>query len=149
MQRIAAVIEIVALGVWVGASAAFAFLFAPLAFGIVGGRNLGAFAALIAHSVDALAAWGEVAGTVAIACALLLRAWPRVLLVALALVCVTYETRVIVPAMTALGDPASPAYHALHARSTQVYGAALLAAAVALILAAASRPAGAPAARRR
>jgi len=49
---------------------------------------------------------------------------------------VTYEMLAIVPAMAAIPDLRSDAYHALHARSTLVYGSAVLCVLAALVLSA-------------
>jgi hypothetical protein len=60
----------------------------------------------------------------------------RALLVVLALGFITYEMTAIVPAMAAIPDVRSDAYHELHGRSTAIYGSAVLLALAALVLAA-------------
>ena len=136
-DRVLAAIEIVALGIWVGAMIGFAFLFAPLAFRLVAPLDLARFSALTAGSVTALTQWGYALGGIALAAALLrsLDAGDRTGdiaragLIAFALGLATYEQRAIVPAMVASADLRSPEYHALHQRSSAVYGGAVLAAA--------------------
>jgi len=123
------VIRIVALGLWVGALAGFAFFFAPAAFAHVGPTQ--AFADTIAACVLALARFGWLLGAVAVAAALLDRNAPRreAVFTALAVVLATglgvVEVVAIVPHMqnTPLG---TPAYHALHGRSSLVFGLSLV-----------------------
>ena len=146
-DRVLAAIEIPALGVWLGALVAFAFIFAPAAFRVVAPLDVARFAALIAQSLGTLTGWGYVLGGIAIVVGLLRassagdRIWDfvRVLLVMLALGLATYDQRAIVPAMTATVDVHSQAYRDLHNRSTLVYGGVVLLALAALILAAARR----------
>jgi hypothetical protein len=57
-------------------------------------------------------------------------------LVMLALACAAFQALTIVPAMAAIADVKSVAYHALHNRSTMVYGGVVLCGFGALILAA-------------
>lgn len=147
-DRVLAAIEVVALGVWAGALIGFAFVFAPIAFRIVAPLDVARFAALTAATIGTLTLWGYVLGAVAIVAALAraIDAADRVadavraLIVAAAVGAATYEQRAIVPAMAAIADLGSPQYHALHQRSSAVYGAALLLVLVALVLAALRRP---------
>jgi hypothetical protein len=146
-DRVLAAIELPALGVWLGALAGFAFISAPLAFRIVAPLDAGRFAALTAHTIGDLTSWGYVLGGVAIVAGLLRavtagdRTWDfaRAGLVALALCLATYEQKAIVPQMQATTDVHGDAYHALHARSTLVYGGVVLLVLAALILGAARR----------
>ncbi len=146
-DRVLAAIELPALGVWLGALAGFAFVSAPLAFRIVAPLDVARFAALTARTIGDLTVWGYVLGGVAIVAGLLRavtagdRTWDfvRVALVAVALGLATYQERAIVPAMETTTDVHGDAYHALHARSTQVYGAVVLMVFAALVLGAARR----------
>ena len=63
----------------------------------------------------------------------------RALLVAVALALVWFESRTIVPAMAAINDLTSPQYHALHNRSSLVYGGVVLLGLIAIVMAAARR----------
>jgi hypothetical protein len=142
LDRILAAIEIPAIGVWLGALCGFAFVFAPAAFNIV--TDLTQFAALTAANLRVLAEIGAVCGLVAIVTALLrsrdaadrTNDISRAILIAIALGLVAYETFAIIPAMAAIPDLHSDAYHALHGQSSAVYGGVVLCALVALILAA-------------
>ena len=146
-DRVLAAIELPALGVWLGALAGFAFVSAPLAFRIVAPLDEARFAALTAHTIADLTIWGYVLGGVAIVTGLVRaaaagdRTWDfaRAALVALALGLATYEQRAIVPQMEATTDVHGDAYHALHERSTIVYGGVVLLVLAALILGAARR----------
>lgn len=146
-DRVLAAIEIPALGVWLGALAAFAFAVAPLAFRIVAPLDPGRFAALIAQTIGTLTLWGYVLGGIALVVTVLRsipasdRRWDlaRAALVVVALALATYQQRAIVPAMAAVADVTSAEYRALHARSTRVYGGVALAVLAALVLAAARR----------
>jgi hypothetical protein len=123
------VIRVVALGLWVGALAGFAFFFAPIAFAHVGPTQ--AFADTIATCVLALARFGWLLGGIAVAAALFDRsaappmARITTLAVILAIGLSIVEVVAIVPHMqtTPLG---TPAYDALHKQSGLVYGLALL-----------------------
>jgi hypothetical protein len=142
LDRVLAAIEIPALGLWVGALCGFAFIFAPAAFHIV--SDLTQFAALTSANLRALAFVGYACGGIAIVLAILrsreasdrTNDLVRALLVVLALGFITYEMTAIVPAMAAIPDVRSDAYHALHGRSTAIYGSAVLLALAALVLAA-------------
>jgi hypothetical protein len=123
------VIRIVALGLWVGALAGFAFFFAPTAFAHVGPTQ--AFADTIASCVLALARFGWLLGAIAVAAALLDRGAPRraALLTSLAIVLAVgfsvVEVLAIVPHMQST-PLATPAYDALHRQSSLVFGLSLL-----------------------
>lgn len=143
VDRVLASIEIVALGLWLGALCGFAFVFAPSAFHIV--SDLHQFAALTARSLSLLSLTGYVAGGLVIAIALVRSTQAadrtndivRAGLVAIALGLVAYQQQTIVPAMAATTQFASPEYHALHARSTQLFGAVVLLGVAALVMVAA------------
>ncbi len=143
-----AAIEIPALGIWVGALLGFAFVSAPLAFGLFSPLDLARFAAFTAGAVAQLTIWGYVLGALAIVAVVLRasdaadRTWDavRLLLIAGALALVTWERQAVVPAMRATTDLRSPEYRALHARSSEIYGGAALLALIALVLAAARPP---------
>ena len=159
VERLAGSVEIGATAFWVGASAGFAFVQAPVAFHTVTDRDL--FAELTERTLHRLAAATLVAEGVASGCALLtfmthshgrVNAMVRVLSGLGAIVAITYHERAIVPAMTeaqrAMGgsftgvaqdDPKRVAYNDLHTQSTRVFGAALLGGITQLLLAA-NRP---------
>jgi hypothetical protein len=147
IDRILAAIEIPALGLWLGALCGFAFISAPIAFRIVAPTDVGRFAALTSANLAALAIAGYVCGGIAIFMALWrsLEAGDRIfdfvraLLIALALALVWFESRAIIPAMALVSDVSSPQYHALHGRSTLVYGGVVLLGLAAIIMAAARR----------
>ncbi len=154
-RRWFAVIEAVALALWIGALAGFAFVYAPIAFSVIGDLNL--FATLAGRTVRALTLLGFVCGSIAIVAALLRARWAsarslafaRILLVALALALGAYDAYAIVPRMeTTLrsvhgslaaipkSDPRRVAYDGLHAASSRVYGAALLLGLAAIVISA-------------
>lgn len=147
-DRVLAAIEIPALGIWTGTLIGFAFVSAPIAFRTLGTVDLGRFAVLIAANIEVLTLLGYALGGLAIVTALLRamraadRTWDavRAVLVLIALGLATYERQAIVPQMTATTDVRSAEYHALHKRSTNVYGGVVLLAFAALVLAAARRP---------
>ena len=130
-------IRVLVLGLWVGAMAAFAFVFAPLAFAHVGPTP--AFAATIAACVRTIVCVGGWAAIVAAAISVFARLESRrataliVACLALAVLCGAYETSAIVPQMERT-PLLTPAYDALHRESSGVYGAAFLAALIALVL---------------
>ncbi len=142
LDRVLAAVEIPALGLWLGALCGFAFIFAPAAFRVV--TDLTQFAALTAANLRTLAIAGYVCGAGAVVLALArsreasdrTNDLVRALLVLIALGAITYEMAAIVPAMAAIPDVHSDAYHALHSRSTAVYGSAVVCVAAALVLAA-------------
>jgi hypothetical protein len=147
VDRILAAIEIPALGLWLGALCGFAFIFAPIAFRIVGPGDVGRFARLTAAILAALAVMGYVCGSLAIVMALWrsreagdrIFDFVRALLIALALALVWFESRAIVPSMAAMSDVTSAQYHALHNRSSLVYGSVILLGLIAIVMAAARR----------
>jgi hypothetical protein len=143
LQRLAVntllgVLRFYAFGLWTGAMVGFAFFFAPAAFAHVGPTP--AFAATIAASIVAITYFGYVCGGVAVLSALLeLRSnrsavWLAVIAV---IMCAlgAYETNVVVPLMqhTPLQ---TPAYDALHHRSSSVYSIVLLLGILAIALSA-------------
>jgi hypothetical protein len=142
LDRILAAIEIPAIGLWLGALCGFAFVFAPNAFHIV--TDLGQFAELTSANLRILAQIGTVCGILAILAAIVRSRDAadrttdivRAMLILIALGLVAYETFAIVPAMAAIPDVHSDAYHELHGRSSAVYGGVVVATFVALILAA-------------
>jgi Domain of unknown function (DUF4149) len=152
LVRISTVVEALALAVWVGALAGFAFVFAPLAFGIV--TDLDRFAELAGRSILALTQLGYVCGAIAIVAAIVRSrggARLRVVAISAALLLSAYDAQAIVPQMQTLSarfggsfaavppsDPRRVAYDDLHRRSSEVYGLALLLGLVAIALAATS-----------
>jgi hypothetical protein len=142
LDRGLAAIEILALGLWLGALCGFAFIFAPAAFRIV--TDLTQFAALTSANLRTLAVAGYVCGGIAIVIAIV-RARDaadrtndiaRAGCVFGALCFLAWEMAYVVPEMAATTDYHSDAYHALHGLSTEVYGCAVLFVALALVLAA-------------
>lgn len=129
-------LRIVLLGLWVGAMAAFAFLFAPIAFAHVGPTP--AFAATIAASVNAVTKTGDWFGIAAVAITVFTRLESRrraaviVACVALAIAFGFVETQIIVPQMQST-PLLTPAYDALHRKSSGVYSIVLLAALAAFV----------------
>jgi hypothetical protein len=149
-DRVLAAIEIPALGIWLGTLIGFAFVSAPLAFRIVAPLDVARFAALTAATLGALTLWGYVLGGIAIVAALLRaasagdRTWDaiRIGLVVVALGLATYQQQAIVPQLARTADVGTPAYRALHGRSTAVYGGVVLLGLIALVLAATRRDDG-------
>ncbi len=135
------------MGLWLGALCGFAFIFAPIAFSIVAPLDIGRFAALTSAILAALAIMGYVCGGVAIVMALWrsreagdrIFDFVRALLIAGALALVWFQSRTIVPAMAAVNDVTSAQYHALHNRSTLVYGGVVVLGLIAIVMAAARR----------
>jgi len=153
VERVLIAIESTLLGLWAGAMAGFAFVFAPIAIGVVG--NLQTFAALVASVIRGLATFGAICGSFAALTAVIRSSVPqahslalaRTALVALALAATAYETNVIIPHMEATAkqipgaldsvekdDPRRVAYDGQHALSTRVYGLAFLCVVSALTL---------------
>jgi hypothetical protein len=146
VRFIATTIEVGGTALWVGASAGFAFVSAPLAFGLVTDRDV--FAELTERTLARLANVTYAAGGAATIVALLRAAFDgagrmndaaRAVAGISALACIAYHERAIVPSMTRaqaeLGgsfktvsedDPKRIAYRALHRRSTRAYGTALM-----------------------
>lgn len=135
--RMARGARMLALGLWVGAMTGFAFVVAPIVFHILGPTSQ--FAAIVAATVVAIAAFGYACGGVALAAtAVLLRARKRssiaiLILVAAMLLGSWYEVHAIVPLMqhTPLH---TPAYDRLHQRSSTLYAGILLAGLIAWVL---------------
>jgi hypothetical protein len=138
-ERIVTALEAVVLGLWAGALAGFAFVFAPLAFRAV--PRLDTYATLVGSVVRALGTFGAVCGALAIAAALLRARYPaarplalvRAGLAAAALFAASYETMAVVPRMEAVAaqiggpidsvdrtDPRRQAYDGVHELSTRV-----------------------------
>lgn len=146
-DRILAAVEIPALGLWLGALCGFAFIQAPAAFAIVGQTDVAKFAALTTANLHALAIVGYACGGIAIVMALVRSRsagdrtfdFVRALLVLIALGLVWLESATIVPAMSQITDVHSAEYHALHGRSTMVYGGVVLLALAALVMTALRR----------
>jgi hypothetical protein len=117
--------------------AAFAFVFAPIAFAHFGATP--AFAATIAACVQTIVRTGNWAAVAVAAITVFAGLESRraaaviVGLLALAIACGAYESAVIVPQMQQTPLP-TPAYAALHRASSSVYVVALLAALIALVV---------------
>ncbi len=120
-----------ALGLWVGAMTAFAFLFAPAALAHIG--PTAAFAATIAACIRAMTTTGAWLGIVAavITIAARLEAPRRrsaiVASIAVAMAASFVEVSFVLPQMEAT-PLLTPAYDALHRSSSGVYSVTLLAA---------------------
>ena len=142
LDRILAAIEIPALGLWLGALCAFAFIFAPAAFKLV--PDVTQFANLITANLRVLADLGAVCGGIAFVVALVrsldaadrTNDIVRAALVVLALLLLAYETFGIVPAMATITDVHSPEFADLHQRSMEVYGGVVAFVLAALVMAA-------------
>lgn len=125
MLRIA---RVLAFGVWTGAMIGFAFIFAPTAFAHIG--PTAPFAATIAASIRGITALGYgCTAVVVLACIPQIarrRSFRWLIVIALVMCALSwYEVQAIVSAMehTALR---TPAYEALHRRSSTIYSAILL-----------------------
>jgi hypothetical protein len=131
------VVRTILLGIWVGGMVTFAFLFAPIAFHEIGPTP--AFAATIASCVRTITQTGTWIAVICTAITVFGRFEPPrfsaviVGLLTLTVVLGGVETSVIIPQMehTPL---LTPAYDALHRRSSALYGIALLAAFVSFVL---------------
>ncbi|MBC5799832.1 MAG: DUF4149 domain-containing protein [Candidatus Eremiobacteraeota bacterium] len=153
-ERFVTALETAVLGLWTGAMAGFAFVFAPIAIRIV--PQLNTFAALVAAVIRGLSSLGAVCGGIAIAAALVralegearLVALARIVLVTVALGASAYETRAVIPRMESIAsgipgpidsvpkdDPRRAAYDAQHAISSRVYGIAFVCVLAALAVA--------------
>jgi hypothetical protein len=117
--------------------AGFAFVFAPIAFAHIGATP--AFAATIATCVQTIVRTGNWAAVAVAAITVFAGLESRraaaviVGLLALAIACGAYETSVLLPQMQQT-PLLTPAYEALHRESSSVYGVALLAALIALLV---------------
>ncbi len=158
MVRTFTVLEALFLALWVGALAAFALLFAPIAFRIV--PDMDVFATLIAQVLWALTILGFVCGVLAIVAAAIRArddamrplALLRIVLLVLMLAASAFGALAIVPAMQSTAktvngpinsipetDPRRMEYDAQHRESTVVYGFVLLLGLGAVALAAVGR----------
>jgi hypothetical protein len=133
-----AVLRSMAFGLWVGSMAAFAFVFAPIAFGQFGATPH--FAAVIAQTVTAITRLGYGCAAVIVASASIEWRTRRLSIVPAILALLMcglgyYEVHVVVAQMR--GTPLqTPAYAALHARSSAVYSIILAAGVVGWAIAA-------------
>lgn len=136
------VIRLLVLGLWLGAMAGFAFLFAPVAFVHVGSTP--AFAATIASCLRLMTRAGDWLGIAAAAITLFDRLETRrraaaiVGCIAVAIALGAYETSHVVSQMEST-QLLTPAYEALHRTSSTMYSIVLLAVTVSFIIAATSR----------
>jgi Domain of unknown function (DUF4149) len=127
--------RIIILGLWVGATVGFAFVFAPIAFAHIGATP--PFAATIAACLQTIVRIGGwiavVAAAITVFAGLESRRAAAVIvgLLALAIACGAYETSFIIPQMQQT-PLLTPTYEALHRESSSVYGVALLAVLIAL-----------------
>lgn len=141
VARIAAVIEQLALAMWIGSLIGFAFFTAPVAFRVV--TNLDQFATFTGTVLAELSVLGYWCGAIAIVAAIVRsldaadRTWDlvRVALLLAMLGGVAYDSNAVVPAMEATlkgfggsfgsvaeTDPRRVEYRQLHDDSTRVYG---------------------------
>ena len=132
-------LRIMLLGLWVGAMAGFAFVFAPVFFHNVGPTP--EFAASIAACVRAIVHIGSWLAVAVAAITVFARLESRGISIAIvaclaaAALCGIVEVNAIVPQMERT-PLLTPAYEALHRQSSGVYGVAFLSALVALVLSA-------------
>ncbi len=158
IERTFTAIEAVTLALWVGALAGFAFLFAPIAFGIV--TDVAQFGSVTAEVLRALTGFGTACGAVAIVAALVRARDPgqrssallRIAVVAVMVGLAQYEARSVVPRMEAAipglvahGEPGAIAaararFRAEHDGSTRIYGSVFLLGILAIVLSAVARP---------
>jgi hypothetical protein len=160
MERLFAVIETTALALWVGALAAFAFVFAPIAFRFV--PDVDRFGALIGAVLATLNVAGYICGAIALVAAFirgggagrLSRATAlRALAIVAMLLLVVAEAVLVIPAMHAAaaslggslaalpkGDPRRAHYDALHVLSTSLYTVVLILGFAALALSVLAQP---------
>jgi hypothetical protein len=158
VERALTALEVAVLGLWAGALAGFAFVYAPLAIRIV--PDMTVFANLVGATIRGLGTFGTACGALAAGASLLRArdssarpvAAARIALVAIALAASAYEAKAIVPGMEATAaripgpidsvpkdDPRRAAYDAQHDVSTRVYGSAFLCVVAAAVLAAFGR----------
>jgi polyferredoxin len=158
------VIEAVTLALWVGSLAGFAFVFAPIAFGIV--TDVAQFGRVTAGVLYALTTFGTICGALAIVAALVRSgdpaqrrsAFARVIVIAAMIGLAQYEARAVVPRMEAAipslavssATPQALAeararFRVEHNASTKIYGTVFLLGILAIGLAALGRPAQSPA----
>ena len=130
-------LRIVLLGLWVGAMAGFAFLFAPAAFAHFG--PVPAFAATIAACVREVTRTGDwlaiAAAAITLFCRLESRRTAAIIIacIAIAVAAGAVETQSIVPRMETT-PLQTAAYDALHRQSSGVYSIVLLAGLASLIV---------------
>ena len=145
-ERLFAVVEALALALWIGALSAFAFVFAPTAFHIV--SDLEVFATLMATVIGKLNALGFACGGIALLAviarnredaALGRLTAVRATLIVVMLGLVFVEGHFVVPAMQALRIASDP-YDRLHQVSSLVYGLVLILGYTAIALAVLALP---------
>jgi hypothetical protein len=153
--RICAAIESLALALWIGALAGFAFVFAPAAFHVV--TDTGEFATLIGRVLTQIGLLGGACGSIAIIAIVIGGAGTvrtrtaRILIVAVMLALSAYVTSNVIPEMEATAksfnapfasiaktDPRRVRYDELHQISSRAYALVLILGAAAIVLAAAS-----------
>jgi len=158
LERLVTAVEVAVLGLWAGAMAGFAFIFAPIAIKIV--PRMDTFATLIAAVIRGVGSFGAVCGTLAIGAAIVRGtssqprrlAVARIAFVGVALLASAYESKTIIPRMEATAaqipgpidsvpktDPRRIAYDEQHSASSRVYGIAFLCVLASLSLAAFGR----------
>jgi len=145
MLRALAVAEQLALALWIGSLAGFAFVFAPAAFARLS-AELDAFASIVGGSLAGLTLLGYACGTIALASSLVsvavthsAAAVARAACIVVMLALIAYSQRAVVPSMIATqasfgapfntidkSDPRRIRYDALHAESSRLFGAVLL-----------------------
>ncbi len=145
LERIATALEVLALGLWAGAMACFAFIAAPTAFRTIG--SMATFSEFVGATIRGVGTLGLWCGAIALAAAFVRARDPNARglaflrggLVVVALAASAYEARAVVPNMDAIAasiggpidsvpktDARRIAYDEAHALSTRVYGAAFL-----------------------
>jgi hypothetical protein len=142
LARVAAVVEQLALSVWIGSLIGFAFLSAPTAFHVV--KDMDQFATLTASVLGQLSILGYFCCGIAILATILRsigaadRTWDlvRVALLLVAIGGVVYEAQAIIPAMAAMHDFNSDTYRQLHGEATRVYGGVVILGLLAIVIAA-------------
>jgi len=144
MERAFAVVEAVALGLWVGALAGFAFVFAPAAFDRL--PDTAQFGALVGVVLARLNWLGYVCCAIALL-SVFVRSREdaslgrgsalRALLIVAMLVIVVIEAQIVFPAVH---DATGLARNNLHSLSTGLYAAVMVLGVVALALSVLSRP---------
>jgi hypothetical protein len=154
LERTFTVVEALTLALWVGSLAGFAFIFAPIAFGIV--SDVEQFGRVTSAVLRALTVFGGACGGIAIVAAFVRAADPsqrpsaltRIAIVVAMLVLMQYESRAILPRMEAALPglakgatmQAQTTFHSEHDASTRVYGSVFLLGLIAIGLSASARP---------
>ena len=145
-ERLFAVVEALALALWIGALSAFAFIFAPTAFAIV--NDLERFALLTATVIGKLNTLGFACGGIALLAVIARNREDaslgrlsaiRAAMIVVMLALVFAEGHFVVPAMRAMAI-GTEQYGRLHQVSTILYGIVLLLGYVAIALAVLARP---------